>query len=309
MDVTYETTSFDQSNYPTQIFGIQISRNQIAKFSTTKKVPCLSTKKMSSTSTPSKKLSADTSYLDCSWSIHERGWLYVRLSPKVAEGLGLKKQVHINLLGKIQTVSFTKRFQQEQVKQHSVLKLHVDTSVGEESQDVDAETKIWYAFQENRFTDLAEDNSAKKGKFFGKPWVTNSAALNAYQEAAVNKKLGSNGNWLRGVLKTDLAETQDPTVSESSAEAASRMAPAAFTFKVAGASNDKSKQASKIPDEEAAVNELFGTESGEEDEMGFASQRFEQEQTAAKGAHFDFVCLCWLFVCVCIYVIMWLLCV
>lgn len=245
---------------------------------------------MTTTATPSKTPPVDTTYLDCSWSIHKLGHLYVRLSPSVAAGLGLKKQVHLKRLGRVLQVSFTKKFHQGDAKNRDVLKLQIDSTVEGDSQDVDVDPISWFAVQENRFCDFSQDKTAQKGKFFGEKWSTCKPAMNAYQDAQGANKLGSKGNWLRNVIKTDLTETQEPTDSSSSSAAA--LVPESFAFTVQGSAK---KKTGKPNTKQTMSQQLFGedtedSQDEEEDESSdFASQRFQEKQTSA---HFEVACLC-----------------
>ena len=176
-----------------------------------------------------------------------------------------------------------------------MLKLQIDTTREDESQDVDHDPKVWYAVQENRFCDFAQDQTASQGKFFGTKWTTCVPAMNAYQEAQGKNSKGKKGNWLRNVIKTDLTETQEPADSSSSASAA--LVPDSFGFKVTGSAkktSNKASKASKDSGDETALTTMFGKDDDSDDEEGeesedFASQRFQAEQ---KSAHIDVVCLC-----------------
>ena len=240
---------------------------------------------MTTPRTPSKLPLMDLTFLECTWSIHEKGFLYVRVSPTVAKAMVLRGAVHIKMLGRIQTVVFTKKFVQGQVKQDNVLKLHVNAYSDEVSQDMDEQTTTWYAVQENRFADISGDATAKKGKFFGSKWVTNQATMDAYDEAARKKQLGQRGNWLKNVLKSDLTETQQP----QSCTQAFGLEPAAFAFSV-----PKSTEKDDSDDEKESMATLFGDDESEE-ESSFQSQQFEEKQ---RGAHFQ-SCQCWFFCLFC----------
>ena len=123
------------------------------------------------------------------------GHVYVRLSPKLSQTLGLKQQVHIKFLGKVLQVSYTKKFKQGDETNNDVLKLQIDPTTDNESQDVDDDPKLWFAVQENRFCDFTLDKTASSGRFFGKKWSTCVPAMNAYSDSQGAKSKGKKGNW------------------------------------------------------------------------------------------------------------------
>ena len=237
---------------------------------------------MSVPATPSKTADINTTYIECSWSFHKSGGLFVRLSPALASSLHLKKSVHIKFLGSVTNASYSSKLKTSVALHKDVFKLLVNTQSVDESQDVDLQPAEWYALKEDRFSDFSNDATAKK--MTNPTWTTHSGLLTAFKDAIRSKKLGKKGEWLKKLVKTELQETQLPEEVELFPEQAGDKSdvPESFGYtrsdKNPGVQEAPEKKAGKEPvsdeDEKQAPEVTYvDDEDDDEEEMGIASQQ------------------------------------
>ena len=150
----------------------------------------------------------------------------------MAQALKLKPSVHFKKLGKVDRVSFTKKFKSKESKHGFVFKFDVDTSVEDESQDVDVPSNVVYAFKEEKFSDFSQDPTCQR-LFQGK-WKPQKQLLAAHKTAMKDKTLKKTGDWLKKAFKTEIVATQSPLVAAGSIHPSQPLTdavvPAAFAF-------------------------------------------------------------------------------